>query len=151
MENNQIENLPNSNQIDSGIKTKWQLEVTDLLKDLLYPSESDEPIEWVSFQSSGLCLLTVNDLEFYQGFSPEVYVEEIAVENFWKPIITIEEWYEEDERVQVAKFLELKLLLETNLKNLQAFRAGQIEIDLYLLGQINENEWGGLKTKLIET
>ena len=151
MENNQIENLPNSNQIDSGIETKWQLEVTDLLKDLLYPSESDEPIEWISFQSSVLYPLTVNDLEFYQGFPPEVYVEEIAVENFWKPIITIEEWYEEDERVQVAKFLELKLLLETNLKNLQAFRAGQIEIDLYLLGQINENEWGGLKTKLIET
>jgi hypothetical protein len=151
MENNQIENLPNSNQIDSGIETKWQLEVTDLLKDLLYPSESDEPIEWISFQSSVLCPLTVNDLGLYQGFPSEVYVEEIAVENFWKPIITIEEWYEEDERVQVAKFLELKLLLETNLKNLQAFRAGQIEIDLYLLGQINENEWGGLKTKLIET
>ena len=151
MENNQIENLPNSNQIDSGIETKWQLEVTDLLKDLLYPSESDEPIEWISFQSSVLCPLTVNDLGLYQGFPSEVYVEEIAVEIFWKPIITIEEWYEEDERVQVAKFLELKLLLETNLKNLQAFRAGQIEIDLYLLGQINENEWGGLKTKLIET
>ena len=151
MENNQIENLPNSNQIDSGIETKWQLEVTALLKDLLYPSESDEPIEWVNFQSSVLPPLTVSDLEFYQGFPLEVHVEEIAIENFWEPIITIEEWYEEDERVQVEKFLELKLLLETNLKNLQAFRAGQIEIDLYLLGQINENEWGGLKTKLIET
>lgn len=151
MENNQIENLPNSNQIDSGIETKWQLEVTTLLKNLLYPSESDEPIEWISFQSSGLSTLTVSDLEFYQGFPPEVYVEEITVENFWKPVITIEEWYEEDERAQVEKCLELKLLLETNLKNLQAFRAGQVEIDLYLLGQINENEWGGLKTKLIET
>lgn len=151
MENNQIENLANSNQIDSGIETKWQLEVTTLLKNLWYPSESDEPIEWISFQSSVLPPLTVTDLEFYQGLPPEVHVEEVSVENFWRPVATIEEWYEEDERVQVTKFLELRLLLETNLKNLQAFRAGQVEIDFYLLGQISENEWGGLKTKLIET
>lgn len=151
MENNQTENLPNSNQIDSGIETKWQLEVTTLLKNLWYPSESEEPVEWISFQSSVLPPLTVSDLEFYQGLPPKVHVEEIAVESFWGPVATVEEWYEEDERVQVMKFVELRLLLETNLKNLQAFRAGQIEIDLYLLGQISEKEWGGLKTKLIET
>jgi hypothetical protein len=151
MENNQTGNLPNPNQIDSGIETKWIEEVTALLKDLWYPSESDEPIEWISFQACVPSPLTVTDVAFYQGIPPEVVVEEVTLGSFWTPVTTLEDWYGEEEQAQVAKFLKLQSLLETNLKNLQAFRAGQIEIDLYLLGQINENEWGGLKTKLIET
>lgn len=151
MENNQTENLPTPTKIDSGIETKWLGEVTALLKDLFYPSESDEPIEWISFKTSLSPPLTVSDLEFYQGLPPEVAVEEIAVDDFWLPITTMEDWYGEDEKAQVAKFLELKSLLESNLKNFQGFRSGQTEVDLYLLGQLNEKEWGGLKTKLIET
>jgi hypothetical protein len=63
----------------------------------------------------------------------------------------MEDWYGEDEKAQVTKFLELKSVLEAHLKNVQGFRAGQTEVDLYLLGQLNEKEWGGLKTKLVET
>ncbi len=151
MENNQTENLSNHHPTDSGIETIWLTEVTTLLKDLWYPSESDEPIEWISFQACVPSPLTISDLEFYQGIPPEVVVEEISAEVFWEPVTSIEDWYGEDEQAQVKKFVDLKLLLETNVKNLQAFRVGQIEIDLYLLGQVNEKEWGGLKTKLIET
>lgn len=151
MEKNQEENLISPNQIDSGIETKWLEEVTNLLKELFYPSESDEPIEWVSFKSSGVISLTVSDLEFYQGLPPKVAVEEITAEDFWGPVTTMEDWYGEDEKAQATKFLELKSLLEAHLKNVQGFRAGQTEIDLYLLGQLNEKEWGGLKTKLVET
>jgi hypothetical protein len=151
MENNQTENLTNLNQIDSGIETSWRTEVTGLLKDLWYPSESDEPIEWVSLMVNGVTPLTISDLELVLGLPPETTVEEITAEQFWGPVVTVEDWYGEDEQAQVASFLKLKLLLESNLKNLQAFRVGQIEIDLYLLGQINDSEWGGLKTKVIET
>ncbi|MEI7581847.1 nuclease A inhibitor family protein [Runella sp.] len=151
MENNQEENLTSPNQIDSGIETKWLEEVTNLLKDLFYPSESDEPIEWINFKSSGSPPLTVSDLEFYQGLPPNVAVEEITAEDFWEPVTTMEDWYGEDEKAQTTKFLELKSILEAHLKNFQGFRAGQTEVDLYLLGQLNEKEWGGLKTKLVET
>jgi hypothetical protein len=151
MEKNQTENLPTPTKIDFGIETRWLEEVTNLLKNLLYPSESDEPIEWVSFQASVFPPLTVSDLEFYQGLPQKVVVEEITSEDFWEPVTTMEDWYGEDEKAQVTKFLELKSVLEAHLKNVQGFRAGQTEVDLYLLGQLNEKEWGGLKTKLIET
>jgi hypothetical protein len=151
MENNQTENLTTPTKIDSGIETKWLEEVTNLLKDLFYPSESDEPIEWVSFQASVSSPLTMSDLELYQGLPPGVAVEEIAEEEFWEPVTTMEDWYGDDEKAQVTKFLELKSVLEAHLKNVQGFRAGQTEVDLYLLGQLNEKEWGGLKTKLVET
>jgi len=151
MENNQTENLPISNPIDSNIRTDWMAEVTFLLKDLWYPSESDEPIEWISFQTSIAPPLTTTDLVHCQGFVPELVVEEKEVENFWEPVITLEDWFGEDEKLQVGKFLELKQLMEDNLKDIQLFRVGQVEIELYLIGQFNTCEWVGLKTKVIET
>lgn len=151
MENNQEENLPNLKPIDSTIRTEWLGKVTSLLEDLWYPSESDEPITWINFGASVSPPLTVSDLEFYQGIPPEVIVEEWEIESFWIPVTTIEDWFGEDEQIQVAKFLDLKLLLETHLTNWQLFRVGRMEIDLYLLAKTDKDEWGGLKTKIVET
>ena len=151
MENNQSENLPNPNHFDFGIKTEPLSEVTVLLKDLWYPSESDEPIEWVSFSVSASPPLTVSDLEFGLGLPPSTVAEEISAADFWTPVTTTEEWYGEVEKKQVENFLKLKSLLEADFKEWQAFRIGQTEVDLYLLTQINEKEWGGLKTMVVET
>lgn len=151
MENNQPENLQNPDSMDSGIKTELPVEVTNLVKDLLYPSESDEPIEWFSVNANVKDELSVSDIEFFLGYPPSVKSEEVPVENFWEPLLTVEEWYGDEERAQVETFQSVKQLLETNLKKVKAFRVGQIEIDLYLIGQLNEKEWGGLKTKLVET
>lgn len=151
MENRQPANLQTPDSLDSGIKTDFTTEVTHLIKDLLYPSESDEPIEWFSFNANVKEDLSPADVEFYLGYPPSAKSEEIPVENFWGPLLTVEEWYGDDERAQVERFQSAKRLLETNLKKTRAFRVGQIEIDLYLIGQLNEKEWGGLKTKLVET
>ncbi len=151
MENNQSDNLQDPVSIESGIKTEFISEVTNLLKDLFYPSESDEPIEWFKFNANVKDGLTVSDLEFFLGYPPSVKAEEISTDLFWEPLIAIEEWYGDTERAQVENFKSVKQLLEANLSGLKAFRVGQIEIDLYLVGQLNEKEWGGLKTLLVET
>ena len=151
MENNQLDNLQNPVPIQLGIKTEFISEVTHLVKDLFYPSESDEPIEWFKFNVNVKNELTVSDLEFYLGYPPSAKVEEISTDLFWAPLLAVEEWYGDEERTQVEVFKSLKQLLETNLSYLKAFRVGQIEIDLYLVGQLNEKEWGGLKTLLVET
>ncbi|MCP1385617.1 nuclease A inhibitor family protein [Runella salmonicolor] len=151
MENNQQDNLQNPVSIESGIETGFISEVTSLLKNLFYPSESDEPIEWIKFNVNVKDGLTVSDLEFFLGCPPSVKAEEIPTDNFWAPLLAVEEWYGDEERAQVENFKSVKQLLETNLNHLKAFRVGQIEIDLYLVGQLNEKEWGGLKTLLVET
>lgn len=151
MENIQKENLENIPPVVSDVETQWQAEVTNLLPNLLYPSESDEPLEWIDIAQAQPSPLTINNLLVYLSIPLDTFVEEMAVENFWTPVTIIEEWYEEEERQTVAQFLQLKSLLETHLKNFQAFRVGQTEIDLYLLGQTANDQWAGLKTKVIET
>lgn len=151
MENIQKENLENIPPVVSDVETQWQTEVTNLLPNLLYPSESDESLEWIDIAQTQPSPLTINNLLVYLSIPLDTFVEEITAESFWTPVTTIEEWYEEEERQTVAQFLQLKSLLETHLKNFQAFRVGQTEIDLYLLGQTANDQWAGLKTKVIET
>jgi len=151
MENNQQDKLQNPVSIESGIKTEFTSEVTHLVKNLYYPSESDEPIEWFKFNANVKDGLTVSDLEFFLGYPPSTKAEEISTDLFWEPLLAVEEWYGDEERAQVETFKSVKQLLETNLNHLKAFRVGQIEIDLYLVGKLNEKEWGGLKTLLVET
>ncbi|MCU0341000.1 MAG: nuclease A inhibitor family protein [Spirosomaceae bacterium] len=151
MENKQTENLSSPNSIESSVKTQSEEEVTSLLENLLYPSESDEPVVWFSFESNLPSPLTVSDLKFYEGHAPDLRGEEVSIDDFWSPLITVEDWYEEYENEKVQNALKVKQQVENLLTHIQAFRVGQIEVDLYLVGQLAENQWGGLKTKVIET
>lgn len=151
MENNQAENLSSSDSIESSVKTQSIDKVTSLLSELLYPSESDEPIEWFSFKSNLSYPLTISDLKFFQGHAPDVFGEEILIENFWSPLVIGEEWHDEYENEQIQIGILLRQHVESLLTHFQAFRIGQVEVDLYLVGQLDEGEWAGLKTKLIQT
>jgi Nuclease A inhibitor-like protein len=147
MESNQSDIL----LTDSDVQTNWQQKVTDLLKDLTYPSESDEVIDYVSFKVSVAPPLTMTDVLFYLGYPPSVTIEEISPELFWQPLTQTQDWFGEFELAQVKIFEEIKTTMTDRLVGQQCFRVGRNEIDLYWIGQLSEKEWGGLKTKLVET
>lgn len=151
MENIQKENLENIPPIASNIETQWSVEVTNLLSNLLYPSESDEPLEWIEIAQELPSPLTTNDLLVHLSLPEGTIIEETSVEHFWNPVTTFEDWYGDEEKQITEQFLQAKALVETHLKNFQAFRVGQTEIDLYLLGLAANGHWAGLKTKVIET
>jgi len=151
MNNNQDYNLSMSGPTDSSVKTFWIEKVTVLLENLFYPSESDEPVEWFSFQTNLVPPLTAGDLKFFQGFPPDLLAEEIPYEDFWQPLILDEDWFGDIEKAQLQQSLDLRQLLDSHLLHQQAFRIGIMEVDLFLIGQVVDNEWFGLKTKLIET
>ena len=147
MESNQSDIL----LTDSDVQTNWQQKVTDLLKDLTYPSESDEGIEYISFEVSVAPPLKMTDILFYLGYPPDVTIEELSPDLFWQPVTQTQDWYGEFELAQVKIFEEIKTTVIDKLVGQQCFRIGRNEIDLYLVGQLSEKEWEGLKTKLVET
>jgi Nuclease A inhibitor-like protein len=147
MESNQSDIL----LTDSVVQTNWQQKVTDLLKDLTYPSESDETIEYISFKVSVAPPLTMTDMLFYLGYPPDVTIEEITPDLFWQPVTQTQDWFGEFELEQVKVFEEIKTTLTDKLIGQQCFRIGRSEIDFYLVGQLSDKEWAGLKTKLVET
>lgn len=126
--------------------------VAPLLTDLLYPSESDEPIEPVETYLSMAEPLTVSHIKEWLMLPPSNYVEEQPEADFWAPVTTIEDWFGDDEKATATKFQALKTKLETTLTDRQVFRVGNTEIDVYLLGKRAEGEPRvGLKTKVVET
>ncbi|GAB3956962.1 hypothetical protein GCM10028805_48330 [Spirosoma harenae] len=124
---------------------------TPLLPDLLYPSESDEPIEVVTCYLKQPEPLTVSQIKDWQMLPPAIYVEELPEADFWAPVVTDQDWYEDEEKARTAAFSQLKEIAEKTLTVRQVFRVGDSKMDLYLLGLQTEGERAGLKTKVVQT
>lgn len=122
-----------------------------LLPDLLYPSESDEPLETVTCYLKQSEPLTVSQIKDWLMLPPEMYVEEVPEADFWEPVVSEQDWYGDDEKARTAKFQELQKLVEADLSVRQVFRVGDSEIDVYLLGLQADEGRAGLKTKIVQT
>ncbi|WP_434684034.1 nuclease A inhibitor family protein [Pseudanabaena minima] len=125
-------------------------EITDRLlllsKDLLFPSESDYPLEPFTWESATLTPETILTRSLKPSDTP---IEAIALEVFFAPVTTDEDWFEDEDRQVSQRFRDLQAAIAT-LENVQVFRLGKIEIDVYIVGAIGP-DLVGLKTTVIET
>ncbi|KAA9356732.1 nuclease A inhibitor family protein [Larkinella humicola] len=128
-----------------------EFSLPDFLTDLFYPSESDEPVEYVDYTIDFEPPLTVSQVKDLLLITPEIYVEEIPEDGFWKPVVTDQDWYDEDEKKRTARFIELQKTVQATLSDRQVFRVGETEVGLYLLGRKADGCWVGLKTLVVET
>ena len=126
-------------------------EIISLSSDLMYPSESDEKIEYYEIEVSTDERLSLANFRMYNGIRPEIEIEEMDFELFFKPLVKMEEWFGEDEKKWAEDSLKLKQLMSDRLKDIQILKVGKIEIEVYLFGKSEECKWEGIKTKLIET
>lgn len=131
--------------------TPFNAEIPSLLTDLLYPSESDEPLEAVSCYLDQAEPLTVSQVKDWQMLPPSVYVEETPEADFWEPVTTEQDWFGEEEKEKKEKFRQLQTFIEQELTVRQVFRVGDTEIDVYLLGRLSTGERAGIKTKVVQT
>ena len=126
-------------------------QITALTKDLLYPSESDEPITYFEMELSTQEPIGIANFKLFNGILPEMASTEITFEDFFKPLIEVQDWFGEDEKKWAADALTLKNLLSEKLTGIQLFKIGTIEITIYLFGKSEEHHWEGITTKVIET
>jgi hypothetical protein len=131
--------------------TQFAEKASPLLPDLLYPSESDEPLELTTCYLKQAEPLTVSQIKDWQMLPPAVYVEEISEADFWEPVTTQQEWYEEEEKKRTATFQALKEVVDQTLTVRQVFRVGETEMDVYLLGRQESGDRVGIRTKVVQT
>ncbi len=125
--------------------------IEPLLTDLLYPSESDEPVTFVTCYLAQEAPLTEVQIKEWQMIPPSVYVEEGSVNDFWAPVLTNEDWYGDDEKKRTASFQKLKAILDAQLTGQQVFRQGKTEITVYLLGRLADGTRAGVQTTVVES
>ena len=120
--------------------------LTKLSEALLFPSESEYPLETIVWESATLTPETILTRSHKPSDTP---IEAIALDEFFAPVITDEDWFEDDDRATAQRFRDLQAAIAT-LENVQVFRLGKIEIDVYIVGAIGP-DLVGLKTTVVET
>lgn len=117
---------------------------------LLYPSESDSPLEYFSWGKQSR-ELTEDGVRRLTGHAADAPVEQVPLAEFFAPVTAEQDWYRAAEKASAARFRALAELLERSLAALRVYRVGATEIDAYIVGRSTDGEWAGLKTKLVET
>lgn len=120
-------------------------------EELYYPSESDEPFDYFEWDFNGAKPLSEVDVKKFARKSRQTLVETQSVEDFFKRVTEVKDWYQEEEKKQVEKFKELKEKVLSNLSDVQVYKLGKIEIEAYIVGKTPSGKWAGLSTRLTET
>ena len=125
-------------------------EITDHLSQLadglLFPSESEFPLEPFTWESATIFPRTI----LTRSQKPaDTAIESVALEDFFAPVVTDEDWFEDEDRQVAQRFRDLQTAIAT-LENVQVFKLGTIEIDVYIVGAIGA-DIVGLKTTIVET
>jgi hypothetical protein len=113
-------------------------QLTDAVKGLEYPSESDAPFtpfHWPASATSARAQLAAQ-LKTDRG------IEEVPVSDFFDAL---------KDTNDTARFEQLRRMLETSLTDLSVFRFGEVKVDIYLMGRLDAQNWIGLHTTSVET
>ena len=117
---------------------------------LMFPSESEFPLDVFTWKIDAADLDAPTALRL-SGHSAQTPIERVDLEEFFKNVVEDQDWHGEMEKEQTRKFRNLVKVLKSSLSDLRVFRAGKIEIDVYVAGRSAPGEWIGVKTKVIET
>ncbi len=120
------------------------------VENLSYMSETDAGFElFVGTAAAGG--VTKEEILRQTGKSADAPIEERNFDEMFERLMTIQDWFGDDETKQAENFKKLKALFENNLKDLKVFRIGQIQIDIYFVGLDENNNLTGVKTFAVET
>jgi hypothetical protein len=115
-----------------------------LTKDLLFISESEYPWKVV--------YLGKNKQEALNQLPFEVKnAQEITLEKLLKNHIKEENWYGEEELSVAKKYQNLQNLLQEQVTDVSTYRYGEIEIHIYVVMRLPNDEWLTIKTISVET
>jgi Nuclease A inhibitor-like protein len=115
---------------------------------LQYTSESDYPFEVFSWP---LDTLTPKKLLAQKGYPKDTAIQLGDFDKFFAQAIEEKDWYGPKEKATVAQYQQLVKLLRSELNDIQVYRVGEIELEVYIIGKTPEGALAGLSTKVVET
>lgn len=124
--------------------------IAPLLEGLLYPSESDEPIEFLTWEQPTNRPLPLDEVSGLVGLPQRMEVTECDPFLFWEPVTIWHPWHGPDERERTRRFGQLRDLLESRLSSIRYFEIGKPETTLLLTG-LADGQLYGIKTMAVRT
>ena len=115
---------------------------------LFWMSEADYPFEAFVWEET---TITPEQLKATTGHSPDTSVETVGVDKFFCHCTTEQDWHNEEEKAEVKRYQALLETLKSNLKDIQVYRLGKVEVEIYIIGKTPSGHLLGLSTKAVET
>jgi hypothetical protein len=119
-------------------------------RDLLYMSESDEPIEVIQPGKFG-GPFGVRDAFLATGRPADGPVRELSLEEFFEEPTKACDWHGAAEKQIVDRYRQLRQLFRGGLKEAKVFRLGEVKVDLIVIGRTADDHWIGIKMRAVET
>lgn len=136
---------------DENVTPSFEDNLKLLTQGLLYPSESDYELSYISFESDIPSPINLIAFRQFTGNLPKTFAKSFDYNLFFENILTEKDWWTDFEKARAFGFQKLKTFLETELQNLEFIKIGKIEIQAYLIGKDKTGFWKGVKTTIIET
>jgi hypothetical protein len=115
---------------------------------LLYTSESDYPFTVYSWQAD---TLTPEQVLTLTGHPKNTPVQTADFDKFFAQTTQEKDWYGPKEKATVAKYQQLVKTLKDSLKDIQVYRVGETEMDVYIVGKTPTGALAGISSKVVET
>lgn len=116
---------------------------------LLYPSESDAPLQVFVWPEG--TPFSLKALRTHIATSKKTPIQKVDLDTFFRPVTTPQDWFGEAEQERMEKFTALLTLLKAELSDITVYKVGKIDIDVYVLGHTSAGEYLGITTKVVET
>ncbi len=114
------------------------------------PSESEFPFEGVHWQATRGDVTPQQILEL-AGHPQDTPVETVDLDYLFRNLAVEQEWHDDQQKEDVKKYKKLVDTLKTYLTDIQVYRVGKRNIDVYIIGKTEEGDYQGLSTKVVET
>lgn len=116
---------------------------------LLYPSETDAPIEVFAWRDQ--TPFSQQALLASSGHDEKTALKTIDLERFFAPVTTPQAWHGPEEQERTKRFTALRDLLKSELEEITVYRVGSVNIDVYVVGHTADGTYMGIKTRVVET
>ena len=123
-------------------------ELKRLTEGLQFQSESDYPVEPFA-PGAGGGAASAREAVASAGGGAETRAADF--DGFFAAATEEQDWHDEEARARVRKFQTLVKYLKHNLADLQVFKVGDAEADVYVVGRTASGSLAGVKTKVVET
>jgi hypothetical protein len=118
---------------------------------LVYQSETDAPVRPFVLAGYGARPVTGEALLAAIGRDASTPVETSDAKRFFAGLVTVEDWYGDDERRTAERYAVLEHLLDETLTGVTVVRVGRTQIDVYVVGTTPDGDLAGVVTRAVET
>jgi hypothetical protein len=125
--------------------------LADASKGLSFPSEADYPIEPFLIQEADDGTITSAAVLKAMKQAPNAPSKTMAVDELFATAAEEQDWQNEAERQTARRFQDLVKVLKENLDDLQVFKVGKVEQDVYVVGRTPSGALAGVKTKVVQS